>query len=121
MEDAELTHGSTESGETVTYIGDPNDDFSGPSRTTAFGYAFEKNTPVVVEDANALRKLRGHNHFLVGEQSKPEPVLRKDDGLAKMKLDELKELAAQEGAEVDDDATKAKLITAIRRHRGQND
>lgn len=119
MEDGEVN--ANGAAETVTYIGDPNDDFSGPSRITMFGYEFEKNEAVSVDDPAALRKLRGHNHFTVGDAPKPKAERRQSDGLASMKLDELKELATREGVEVDDDTTKAKLITAIRNARGQDE
>lgn len=71
-----------------TYIGDPNDDFSGPSELTTGGQTFAKNEPTEVDDDNEdlIRRLKGHSHF-----AKPGDELPDDTARAKtMTLDELR-------------------------------
>jgi hypothetical protein len=46
------------------FIGDPNDNFSGPQSFTAYGgLKIEKGKWVEVKDPDVFRKLEGHTHY----------------------------------------------------------
>ena len=47
---------------TVKYIGDPNDNFSGPMKITVKGKTYTKGEDVLVTEERE-KHLRGHNHF----------------------------------------------------------
>lgn len=54
----------------VTFIGDPNDDFSGPAEVTVYGITFQKGDAVKVDGRTKdADKFRGHSHFEVIEES----------------------------------------------------
>lgn len=108
---------SDEKDNTFTYIGDPNDDFSGPNTIEIFGLEFKKNKPALVEDAGIARKLTGHSHFINGNEEMPEGSSNTSDELPGLKLEELKAVAEREGVEIPDKPTKALLIEAIREAR----
>lgn len=63
-------------GSTFTYVGDPKDDFSGPSEMPIWGTTFKKGVPqfVPADQMVASRKkpmasiLRGHSHFVEGDE-----------------------------------------------------
>lgn len=67
--------GPSQPGSTFTYIGDPKDDFGGPSEMPVWGTTFKKGVPqfVPADQMIAARKksladiLRGHSHFVEGE------------------------------------------------------
>ena len=108
---------------TAAYVGDPADDFSGPSKIEMFGLEFTKGEMVEIEDATAIRKIKGHSHFHVEGDDKPEASAGGRDDLATIGagtggLDALKDLAKNEGVDFDEEkATKASLIKAIRAKR----
>lgn len=103
------------------FIGDPNDDFSGPKVVRVKGEAFLKDQFVSVSDKLATT-LAGHNHFVIEEgdapsfqDAAPEPVSRAaramdggDDGKAGGSLDKAATLARlqalkDQGAELEFD------------------
>jgi len=125
---AEQTVEAPEGATMVKFVGDPNDDFSGPSSMTMFGEEFPKGEFVAITDENVLRKLRGHNHFAFQGEAAPKASGGKGDDLAQIGagvggLERLKDLARSEGVPFEDDTTKPKLMKAIRamRQRRGND
>lgn len=104
-----------------TYIGDPKDDGSGPREITMFGYEFTKGEAARVNDKDAVRKLRGHDHFV--EDGKETPNFTKNgpaDELPSLSLEDMKSVATAEGLEFPEDTTKPKLMKALRAHRRAN-
>lgn len=77
------------------FIGDPNDDFSGP-KVLRFGFpskpgeilAFPKDVFVPVTDDAAL-SLMSHNHFVVEEGDAPEYVAPEPKGLSAAQIEAL--------------------------------
>src|SRR6185312_13170340 len=57
---------------TVTYIGDPNDNFSGPMKLTVKGKTYTKGQETLVTEERE-KHLRGHNHFETESGPWPEP------------------------------------------------
>lgn len=55
------------------FIGDPNDNFSGPDTVTVFGLVFSRVEWTEVSDETVTRKLCRHNHF---EAEETIPVVR---------------------------------------------
>ena len=104
-------------GTAVRFVGDPSDDFSGPSSISMFGMEFPKGAFVGVEDENVIRKLRGHSHFEFQDGTKVEKKVVNRDDLPSMGLEQMKEVAQAEGVAFDADTTKQKLMRAIRQHR----
>lgn len=105
---------------TFTYIGDPNDDFSGPTEIEIFGLVFKKDKPALVEDAGVARKLTGHSHFINANEERPGGTRREADELVTMNKEELKATAEAESVEFPSNATKGDLIELIRAAR-END
>jgi len=101
----------------VRFIGDPSDDFSGPSSMSKFGMEFPKGKFVAVKDPETRRKLRGHSHFEFEGDEEAEGSRRETDELPALKLEALKEIAAAEGVDFPANTTKAKLMEAIREAR----
>lgn len=99
------------------FVGDPADDFAGPSNISMFGVDFTKGEYVEVTDANAIRKIRGHSHFHVEGEGEVEAVHTETDDLPALGLEALKDLARAEGVEFQEDTTKAKLMKAVRAKR----
>lgn len=114
---AEDTEKEEVKGASFRFVGDPSDDFSGPSSMSMFGMEFPKGEFVAVEDEAVARKLRGHSHFEEegGEKIEKKEVVR--DDLPALDLEAMKDVARQEGVAFEDDTTKAKLMKAIRSHR----
>ena len=110
-------------GVVFTYIGDPNDDGSGPRNITIFGYDFTKDEPARVrggtkDEQSIIRKLRGHNHFVAEGDEKPEFTKGGAvDELPALSLEDMKDVARAENVEFADDTTKPKLMRAIRAQR----
>lgn len=107
------------------FIGDPNDDYSGPRNISMFGQDFEKGEYVTLKGEDVIRKVRGHNHFEIeGEEVERADKPEKDDlaqiGAGVGGLEALKDVARAEGVHFEDDVTKAKLMRAIRAHRDSN-
>lgn len=61
----------------VKYVGDPNDDFSGPRKLTVGGRTFIKDEEVDVPQGTLHNKLLGHNHFEV--EGRKEPVVEGEE------------------------------------------
>lgn len=102
------------------FVGDPADDFSGPSNITMFGQDFEKGEFVTLTGEAVIRKVRGHSHFEIEGEGKVEAKTTTKDELPPLGLEALKEVAQAEGVPFEDDTTKPKLIKAIRAHRKAN-
>lgn len=63
------------------YVGDPNDNFSGPEVIEVGGHAYTKDKSVTVEDAVAKR-LATNNHFEVtGLKKGSDAPIAADDGV----------------------------------------
>lgn len=73
------------------FIGDPNDDFSGPTRMLWQKVEFRKGKFVDVPDA-LVGKLRTHNHFVV--EGDPDPTADVQDEEVKDKVYGVPELRA---------------------------
>lgn len=77
------------------FIGDPNDDFSGPSIMTLWGYSFPKGEYIEISDTVA-NKVRTHNHFAVeGEEGETAEKAAVDA----MSLDEIRDALDRAGVE----------------------
>lgn len=69
--------GASQPGSHFTYVGDPKDDFAGPSEMPVWGTTFKKGEPQFVPEDKMIvaRKkslasiLRGHSHFVEGDQT----------------------------------------------------
>lgn len=96
----------------VKYVGDPNDDFSGPSTLRAHGHDFKKGELVEVPDSVAA-KLAGHSHFRKEgedpEQTENSPL----SVAARMEPDELRDLLDQAGVEYAKNLGRAKLAQLL--------
>lgn len=99
------------------FVGDPADDFSGPSNVTMFGQDFEKGEFVTLTDEATIRKVRGHSHFEIEGEGRAKAKNIAKDELPPLGLEALKEVAQAEGVAFEDDTTKPKLIKAIRAKR----
>ena len=99
------------------FVGDPADDFSGPSNITMFGTDFEKGEFVTIDDPAVIRKVRGHSHFEIEGEGKVKAKATTKDELPPLGLEALKEVALAEVVPFEDDTTKPKLIKAIRAAR----
>lgn len=104
------------------FVGDPADDFSGPSNISMFGQDFEKGEFVTLKDPAVIRKVRGHSHFEIEGEGEVRKTETDTDELAALAggtggLERLKEVAQAEGVEFEDDVTKPKLLKAIRAKR----
>jgi len=116
-DETEVQEEATTEGTQVRFIGDPKDDFSGPSSMSMFGMEFPKGEFVGVTDEAALKKLRGHSHFEFEGDAKVRPERREVDDLPALKLEALKDVATAEGVDFPANTTKAKLMEAIREAR----
>jgi hypothetical protein len=96
-----------------TYIGDPNDDFSGPSELTTGGMTFAKGEPTTIEDtpenADLIRRLKGHSHFAGDGDALPDDAAR----AKKMSLDELRAILDDRNVEYKKNEGRAALATKI--------
>lgn len=107
------------------FVGDPNDDFSGPTNMTMFGQDFKKGEYVELTDPAVIRKVRGHSHFQIEGEGEVEATNTGRDDLAQLGagtggLERLKELAQSEGVDFDPEdqsLDKAKLMRKIRAKR----
>jgi len=108
---------ATTSAVRVRFVGDPADDFSGPTNVSMFGQDFEKGEFTTIEDPTLIRKLRGHSHFEVEGEGKVKATNVDRDELAPLGLEALKEVAHAEAVPFEDDTTKARLLKAIRAAR----
>jgi hypothetical protein len=93
----------------VTFIGDPNDDFSGPSTMVMWGHSFPKGKPVLVPQSVADKALT-HNHFEVEgheqEQADAAEIADHDPEVLRNVLD-------RRGVEYKSNASKAKLAALV--------
>jgi len=99
------------------FVGDPADDFSGPSSIQMFGKDFVKGEFTQIDDPAVIRKVRGHSHFEIeGEGEVQKKNVAKDE-LPALGLEALKDVARAEEVDFEDDTTAPKLIKAIRAKR----
>jgi len=87
------------------FIGDPNDNFSGPNVLESYGETFVKNEWASVPETVA-RKLASHSHFEVQEAADP-------NDLNSLKVAELKAIAEDRGVDLGDATKKADIIAAL--------
>ncbi len=83
------------------FIGDPNDNFSGPERITFWGVEFVKGEWERVTNP----RFATNNHFEVDDGS--------EGGYEGMKVPALKALAAARGVDLTDVTLKADIIAAL--------
>ena len=89
------------------FIGDPNDNFSGPECITFWGVEFVKGEWERVTNP----RFASNNHFEVeGGVSLPADP---EDGLEGLKVPELKALAAERGVDLSGVTKKADIIAAL--------
>ncbi len=74
---------------------------------------FPTGEPVEVENADTIRRLTGHPEF---EAEEAEPAL---PGLTNKSKAKLLAIAADEGVEIEDDATNAEIVDAIEAARAE--
>lgn len=93
----------------VKFVGDPNDDFSGPSTMRLWGHEFPMNVDVEVPDSVAA-KARTHNHFVVDGQEADAEAER----FATIGLDELRDMLDVAGVEYNKNLGRAKLVELVK-------
>lgn len=97
------------------YVGDPNDEFSGPKVATHFGRSFVKDEPVELpdEDEKIANKLANHSHFVdMSDKDASKAVDEKQKALEKQKADQAKADEAQRRQDEKDEAERAKRAAA---------
>jgi hypothetical protein len=85
------------------YVGDPNDEFSGPQVIHSFGQTWKKGETVSVEfdeeneeDQKNLRKLQGHSHFVdLSDKDTVKEVGDRQKAIEKREADEAKQAEEQ--------------------------
>ncbi len=89
------------------FIGDPNDNFSGPQHMRMWGVDFVKGEWVQVTDP----RFATNNHFEFDDGI--APLVDPEDGYEGMKVPALKALAAARGVDLTDVTLKADIIAAL--------
>lgn len=89
------------------YVGDPNDNYSGPETTEQQGYRFVKDEVTEISDdteagKKAIRVLKGHNHFV--DMSDKDAVKADDDRHKQYEKAEADKEKAEEQARKDAEA-----------------
>lgn len=93
------------------YVGDPNDDFSGPKVATHFGKTFVKDEPTDLEDTDEeiANRLANHSHFVdMSDKDATKAVDEKQKAIEKREADRAKAEEAQRKADEKDEAERAK-------------
>lgn len=83
---------------TFKYVGDPNDEFSGPTVVQQYGQTWKKGESVTVElddedeaDQANLRRLQGNSHFVdVSDKDAVKHVADREKAIEKRETDEAK-------------------------------
>ena len=89
------------------FIGDPNDNFSGPERITFWGVEFVKGEWERVTNP----RFATNNHFEFDDGI--APLVDPEGGYEGMKVPALKALAAARGVDLTDVTLKADIIAAL--------
>lgn len=95
----------------VRFIGDPNDDFSGPSTIRVWGHDFRKGDYLNVPDSVAA-KAETHSHFQVEGTADLQP----GETIKTYSSDELRDLLDQKGVEYNKQLGNAKLLALAKEH-----
>lgn len=97
------------------YVGDPNDEFSGPKVAVHFGKTFVKDEPVELEDEEQkiADRLANHSHFVdMSDTDATKEVEAKQKAIEKAEAEKAKQADAQRKQDEKDEAARAKAAAA---------